>query len=79
MQENTEQKKEPSMQQMAMSGGNSTQAGRDINEVNTTNTHVFIGIFLIVILALGGLAWAVTVGFNQGGQNSENNQEEILN
>jgi hypothetical protein len=55
------------VKQTALGGGNIKQAGRDITEKNG-NQNFFIGIFFVVILAFGGLAWALTVGINHGGQ-----------
>jgi hypothetical protein len=54
-----------SIKQTAKSGGNITQAGRDITQ---GNVNIVIGIFFVVVLALAGIAWAVNVGLNQGGQ-----------
>lgn len=54
------------------SNGNITQVGRDYK--NTSN--IFIPVFLIGILALGGLAWALTVGVNNHGQNPQSGQQK---
>lgn len=55
------------VKQTALGGGHIKQAGRDIRE-NNGNHNFFIGIFFVVILAFGGLAWALTAGINHGGQ-----------
>lgn len=47
-------------------GGNATQVGRD--STNRSSVNFVIPLFFISILALGGLAWALAVGLNQGGQ-----------
>jgi len=51
--------------QIASSGRDSKQVAGNNKE---TNGNIFIGIFLVVVLSFGALAWAVTVGLNQGGQ-----------
>lgn len=54
-------------------GNNSTQfqvAGRDAKQVGGNyrqNNNLFIGVFFVFVLALGGLA--LYIGFNQGEQN----------
>ena len=66
-----EQTSNQSLSQKASNqGGNLTQAGRDYK--NTTSVNLFMSFFIIGVLALGGLAWALNVGLIGG---SENNQE----
>ena len=55
-------------------GGNLTQAGRDYINTNTTNMNFLISFFIIGVLAMGGLAWAIYAGLNQ---NSSNTQSEL--
>ena len=47
--------------------GNVTQVGRDYT--NTTNLSFVASFFIIGVLALGGLAWALNVGLNQNPSN----------
>lgn len=57
--------KDKTVQQIALSGRDSKQVGGNNNE---SNRNLFIGIFFSIVLVLGGLAWAFTIGINQGGQ-----------
>jgi hypothetical protein len=56
-----------SVKQIAKAQGNINQSARDLHyrsEISTrsTNVNLWISFFLIGILALGGLAWALNVG-----------------
>ncbi|MFL9449594.1 hypothetical protein AB0758_00380 [Tolypothrix bouteillei VB521301_2] len=50
-------------QNVNSASGNVKQIGRD------NSSNIFISVFWISILALGGLAWALSVGVNNHGQN----------
>ncbi|NJN90888.1 MAG: hypothetical protein HC878_11280 [Leptolyngbyaceae cyanobacterium SL_5_14] len=63
--------KDKNIRQTAVSGRDSKQVGGNNRE---TNHNIFIGIFFLIVIALGGLAWALTIGLNQGGQRTENEQ-----
>ncbi|MDZ8034197.1 hypothetical protein [Nostoc sp. DedSLP04] len=52
--------------------GNVTQVARDYQNTN----YIFISFLLFGILALGGLAWAFTVGVNNNGQNPQTGQQQ---
>jgi hypothetical protein len=43
-------------------GGNAIQVGGNYTQTSTVNLNLYISIFLISILALGGLAWSLKVG-----------------
>jgi hypothetical protein len=65
-------------QSMTGVNGDAKQVGN--NEINDTDTNtnsnnIFVPIFLISILALGGLAWALVVGVNKNGQNPQSTQQ----
>ncbi|KAB8332528.1 hypothetical protein SD80_018210 [Scytonema tolypothrichoides VB-61278] len=53
--------------------GNVEMVGRD----KSSSTNIFIPLFFISILALGGLAWALTVGVNNHGQNPQSGQQQL--
>jgi hypothetical protein len=53
------------IQQTAISGRDSKQTAGDNKE---TNGNLFIGIFFFLVIAFGGLVWALNIGLNQGGQ-----------
>ncbi|MDZ8069653.1 MAG: hypothetical protein RMY64_29275 [Nostoc sp. DedQUE08] len=53
-------------------GGNVTQVGRDYQNTN----YIFISFLLFGVLALGGLAWASTLGINNNGQNPQTDQQQ---
>jgi|GEM_PF-6595284 len=65
-------KNEDKVNQTAIGGNNIKQVGGNNKE---TNGNIFIGIFFVIILALGGLAFALTIGFNQGGQTPKTEQK----
>ena len=56
-------------------------SGRDIKQVagdnQETNHNLFIGIFFFVILALGGLAWTLTIGVDKGDKDTQ--AKQLLN
>ena len=59
--------------------GQSQEAGRDGIQVgrdytNTTNVSLWISFFVVVIFALGGLAWAFNVGLIKNPQNTQQSQ-----
>jgi hypothetical protein len=56
------------IKQVAKSGRDVTQVGGSTNKTVTVSANLFIGIFLIGVIAFGGLFWAFTAGLNQGGQ-----------
>lgn len=64
-----------SVKQKAESRGNLKQVAGDNHETTTTNANIFVGIFFVLILALGGIVWALTVGLNQGGQTPQVEQK----
>ncbi|MHC5762684.1 hypothetical protein [Nostoc sp.] len=48
------------------------------NYSNTVNINILL--LLIGVIALGGLAWALVIGLNEGGQSPQSGQEkQILN
>jgi hypothetical protein len=57
----------------AKAGRNANLTGRD----NINNTNIYIPLFIIGIVALGGLAWALTVGLNNHGQNPQSGQPQL--
>ena len=59
-------KKKSSINQIVKSRGSVEQVAG--NKTTTTNVSFFIGIFFIVILALGGLTWFLSVGRNENNQ-----------
>jgi hypothetical protein len=60
--------------QKAVAGRDSKIIGGDNSE---KNGNWFVGIFFFAILALGGLAWAFTIGQNQGGQTPRAEHKQI--
>jgi|688.fasta_scaffold438008_3 hypothetical protein len=68
-------KKDKSVKQKAESRGNLKQVAGDNHETTTTNANIFVGIFFVLVLALGGIAWAVTIGLNHGGQTPQVEQK----
>jgi hypothetical protein len=59
--------------------GQSQKAGRDGIQVgrdytSTTNVSIWISFFVISILALGGLAWALNAGLINNPQNTQESQ-----
>lgn len=54
--------------------GNVTQVGG--NYSNTMNVNLFISLFFISILALGGLAWMLNIGFIGTTENTETGQQQ---
>ena len=64
-------------QKASNQGGNVTQVGRDYT--NTTSTNFFMSFFIIGVLALGGLAWAINVGlFGDSKNNKESDKLSLL-
>ena len=65
-----------SPKQEAISGRDVNQAGRDLHlsNNNSFNATLYVGIFFIVILALGGLTWFLSIGQNK---NEQNQTEEV--
>ncbi len=65
----SEQQPNPPKQSAKNVRGNSVQVGRDFSQDsgNSTTISVFISVFVISVLALGGLAWAINVGPNASG------------
>lgn len=68
------EKNERPVEQTAIARGNVKQVAGDNHETTTTNANIFIGIFIVLAIALGGLAWAFTAGLNQGGQAPQTEQ-----
>lgn len=44
-------------------GKNAVQVGRDYAQTTSINLNLLISVFFISVLALGGLAWAINVGW----------------
>ena len=57
-------------------GGNVTQVGRDYT--NTTSVNFFMSFFIIGVLALGGLAWAINMGLIGGSENKKESDKVSL-
>ena len=57
-------------------GGNITQAGRDYT--STTNMNFLISFFIIGVLALGGLTWAINFGLKNIQSQQESTSTSIL-
>ena len=60
-------------------GKNSTQVAGNYNSQQTMNLNLVISVFFISILSLGGIAWALNVGWNKGGNPTQNNQSPSPN
>ena len=72
------QESEPSkrVEQIAEAQGDIYQSARDLHyesktSANTTNVNLWISFFLIGIVALGGLAWALNLGSLKGSGNPQ--------
>ncbi|WP_055073925.1 hypothetical protein [Pseudanabaena sp. 'Roaring Creek'] len=53
-------------------------SGRDTKQVagnNKETQKIFIGVFFLFIIALGGLSWTFAIGLNRGGQSSQVEQK----
>lgn len=70
----------PPMQE-AKSKRDVTQVGRDYtnNSTNTNKNSFYLFISLFIVLALGGLAWALVLGVNNNGQNPQSEQQSQPN
>ncbi|MEM9485214.1 MAG: hypothetical protein AAGA83_16175 [Cyanobacteria bacterium P01_F01_bin.116] len=44
-------------------GKNALQVGGDYTQTTSINLNLLISVFFISVLALGGLAWAINVGW----------------
>ncbi|MEO1393329.1 MAG: hypothetical protein AAFV90_10490 [Cyanobacteria bacterium J06634_5] len=54
-------------QKIEKAGNNALQVGGNYTQSSSFNINILISIFFISVLALGGLAWAINLGMNKGG------------
>ncbi|MEL6779719.1 MAG: hypothetical protein AAFO06_20970 [Cyanobacteria bacterium J06597_16] len=54
-------------QKIEKAGKNALQVGGNYTQSSSFNINILISIFFISVLALGGLAWAINLGMNKGG------------
>ena len=60
-------------------GKNALQVGGDYTQTTSINLNLLISVFFISVLAMGGLAWAINVGWEIPGGSVGSPTEEVEN